>query len=304
MQKFSWESMGTHWEVGIYFHAEVQPRYEKLFQEIFELSNGFDKKYSRFVDTSLVMQMSRQSGVYDVGEDLAKILEIYFKLEKITDGKVTPCIGNTISDLGYDKEYSFQKKSLVRPVSRMSHVLKILNEKEIEILFPTILDIGAIGKGYFIDKLKNFLISKNTKSFYINGSGDIYCQNLPENLRVGLENPNNFEEVLGVVEINKGSLCASGTTRRKWESDGKVLNHYVNPSTLGSVDDVVATFSIAENATIADAITSCLFFISPEVLLEKMKAESLVTSFEYMVIQKHGLFRASDFFKSKLFMKN
>ena len=42
-----------------------------------------------------------------------ELLKIYLKINKITLGKINPLIGNTISDFGYDENYSLEKKDIM-----------------------------------------------------------------------------------------------------------------------------------------------------------------------------------------------
>ena len=275
-----YESMGTHWKVEIWDEiSEIE--FEKLMAEIIEMSNDFDNKYSRFKLDSFVHEISQKIGVVEVGEgyeDFIKMLEIYFKINKITLGKINPLIGNTISDFGYDENYSLEKKDIIRMVPKLEESVKILSNNKLEVKGALLFDFGAIGKGYFVDKISDFLKQKSVKNFLVDGSGDIYY--FGESYKCGLENPFNFSEVIGVYDLKNASLCSSSTNRRSWGKGDETLNHYIDPDKLKSVEDIVATFVVADSARIADAMTSALFFVQPEVLLKEYK-------FEYLVINKN-----------------
>jgi FAD:protein FMN transferase len=75
-------------------------------------------------------------------------------------------------------------------------------------------------------------------------------------VRVGLEHPLDPTRVVGVVELHGNALCASAVNRRAW-SDG--LHHVLDARTGASVDDVLATWVIADNAMLADGIATALF---------------------------------------------
>jgi thiamine biosynthesis lipoprotein len=109
-------------------------------------------------------------------------------------------------------------------------------------------------------------------------------------LRIGLENPQNTSEVIGVVELCNQSICGSATNRRTW---GK-YHHIMNPTTLHSVHDIQATWVIADTALLADALSTCLFLVKPEVLLAHY-------NFEYVVIENDMSIRRSAHLPGELF---
>jgi thiamine biosynthesis lipoprotein len=75
-------------------------------------------------------------------------------------------------------------------------------------------------------------------------------------VRVGLEHPLDPTRVVGVVELHGNALCASAVNRRAW-SDG--LHHILDARTGVPVDDVLATWVIADDAMLADGIATALF---------------------------------------------
>jgi thiamine biosynthesis lipoprotein ApbE len=93
-----------------------------------------------------------------------------------------------------------------------------------------------------------------------------------EDEKIGLEDPENFNRVIGVVQIKNQSLCASAGNRRKWDK----YTHIINPKTLESPKNILATWVVASEAIVADAVATCLFFVSPEDLVSQFKFEHLI----------------------------
>ena len=120
------------------------------------------------------------------------------------------------------------------------------------------LDFGAAGKGYLVDLVSDILRKNKIDSFCVDAGGDIFYQNKnEERLRAGLENPDNPKQVIGVTTILKSKhLCF----RRKQETmEG--FHHIISPKTLSSPQKIKGTWVIADTAILADAITTCLFFV-------------------------------------------
>ena len=158
---------------------------------------------------------------------------------------------------------------------------------------PALLDFGAAGKGYLVDIVGNLLHKEKIYSYCIDAGGDIlYKSKEYKPLRVGLENPNNLKQVIGVASILNKSICASAGNRRKW---GK-FNHIIDPHTLSSPTNILATWAIADIAVLADALSTCLFFIQPEVLKKEY-------NFEYLMLNSDFSIEKSPNFSSEIFYK-
>lgn len=305
IKKISYESMGTSWEISIWNEISDE-ELAVLNKEIFEMSDTFDKTYSRFIRSSLVWKIAESAGVYEVSEDFINMLKMYMDLYEPSGKKLNPLVGFTISDLGYDDVYSLKEKSDIRPTPDLFDTVEILDGLEghlsrfkIKTNQTVLFDFGALGKGYFVDKISDYLKNKGLKRFLVSGSGDIYYsggigdeEKIP--ITVGLEHPNDSTQVIGTTEMTEGSMCASGINRRKWGES----HHVIDPSTSSSTSiekGILAVWVITRSATLADALASCLFFVPPEKLFEK----GLV--FEYVIMNTDNLIKKSEGWKGDLF---
>jgi thiamine biosynthesis lipoprotein len=271
----SFEAIGTTWVIDVY--DEMPPNTaEKLNTKIHQRIEEFDKTYSRFRKDSLVGQMSQHSGNYDLPADSIALFELYEKLYHLTDGAFTPLIGNVLEEAGYDAEYSLKPKTLHTPLS-WSESFEFHNQ-QINMKQPAVLDFGAAGKGYLVDLVSDLIKANGFSSFCVDGSGDLFYQHSQgETLRVGLEHPANDKQVIGIAEIVNQSICGSAGNRRKWQN----FHHIIDPHTLTSPTDKLAVWVVASTALLADALTTCLFFVSPETLSSDYDFEYAVVNSDY-----------------------
>lgn len=276
MQKYAFEALGTHFSISVW-DTITPEHFETLMNACESKVRTFDALYSRFIPTSLVCDLSTKTGQQVVPHDLVEMLQLYAQLNTLTHGKINPCIGNTISDVGYDAGYSFQKKTRVRPTPAFGAAIEIDDDTHITFNDHVLLDLGALGKGYVIDLVFAYLLDEGLTHYLVDGSGDIRYTSIGHPITCGLENPNDATQVIGTFQMTEGALCASATNRRRW---GDTMHHYIDPTTGTSPDTIIATWVFAQNAAIADGIASALFFTAPE---------ELVTSFdfEYAIINKH-----------------
>ena len=287
MTRFDFKAIGTSWRVDILQDFSVAES-EALREKIMSRIDIFDKAYSRFRADSLVTEMSKKSGTYRLPDDAKPMMRIYRDLYLRTGGLVTPLIGNLISDAGYDAGYSLvQKGPLKSPLSWDEAIW--YDEPNLEIKKPVMLDFGAAGKGYLIDIVGGVLEENNAKEFTIDAGGDILRRGGGTE-GIGLENPQDTKQAVGVATLGSGSLCGSAGTRRKWGD----FTHIINPKTLASPKDIIAVWTLADTALVADAIATCLFFVPAERVSDGY-------DFEYAVLRSDMSIERSRGFPGKFF---
>jgi FAD:protein FMN transferase len=289
MQPFhlSFLAKGTYWNIDI-TKIPDSVNIEKLIRQIKDRIQLFDNTYSRFLSGSLVTKMSKKTGIYTLPPDGKKLLDLYHDMYQITQGSVTPLIGTLMEAAGYDARYSLKTKKVYSP-PRWDDALEYSFPKLV-VKKPVLLDFGAAGKGYLVDIIGKLLEDSEITNYCIDAGGDIlYKSDQNSTLRVGLENPNNTNQVIGILELKKGSICSSAGNRRKW---GK-YHHIINPHTLTSPSPVQSTWVIAETAIIADALATALFFV-PSIDLK-------LYHFEYLILYDDMSVEKSAGFNTELF---
>jgi thiamine biosynthesis lipoprotein len=255
--RFTFESMGTSWTVTLWDELDPQVL-ENLRTTIIARATAFDHTYSRFIDDSLVWKIAKGAGTYEVPTDLVAMLRIYRSLYTPSMRKLNPLIGHTISDLGYDKDYSLEEKAVVRETPDFLDTLKIIDDTHIELKAEALIDLGALGKGYFVDRIAEYLREEGIEEYLVDGSGDIVYSKNEGFIIAGLEDPEDQSKIIGTLELKgRGAFCASSGARRRW----KGFHHTIDPESGTSPDEVLATWVIAKDASLADALATCLFFV-------------------------------------------
>jgi thiamine biosynthesis lipoprotein len=286
--EWAFEAIGTHFWIGIYEACE--PATLAVLQStIADRIEGFDKTYSRFRNDSLITRISKAAGTYDLPSDSVKLIKFYNELYEVTQGRVTPLIGQALSDAGYDADYSLQSKP-VRPVPNWDEVCSYQNA-QLTTSQPVLLDFGAAGKGYLIDLLSEIIQAQGIARFCIDGSGDMLCRSLLEPLAIGLENPHDTSQVIGVARLADGALCGSSGSRRKWGA----YNHILDPKLLTSPTNISAVWVVADNCMLADGLATALYFANPEDLQS-------ITSFTYAIMYADSSINYSADFPAELFI--
>jgi thiamine biosynthesis lipoprotein len=255
--RLDFDAIGTHWQIetphplGDEVRAAVMTRIER-----------FDRAYSRFRPDSLVTALAQGAGEVDFPADSVDLFALYDRLSEASQGAVDPLVGRDLELLGYDATYSLRASpraadarerpswgSLMRSPTRASGTRVSAPE-------GTVIDVGAAGKGYLVDRVAEVLREHGATEFVVDASGDLAHAG-PAPLRVALEHPSQPGKAIGIAEFAGASLCASASNRRVW---GDGLHHILDGRTGNPARDVVATWVVAESTALADGLATALFF--------------------------------------------
>ena len=306
MTHYVFKAIGTSWKIDIYdaLGTLLGPAREaEILTLIRTRIEAFEQTYSRFRADSLVSKMSREAGVYTLPADATSMFALYRDLYDRTGGFFTPLVGKMLVDAGYDAQYSLkQKQALVAPPAWddvMEFSVAPQGSPTLTIKKPVSLDFGAAGKGYLIDLVGQVLDEQGISGYCIDAGGDILHKGEPTSrasmtasapLRVGLEDPEHTDQVIGVCELQDASICGSAGNRRSWGD----FTHIMNPKTLVSPTEIIAVWVVAKTALIADALTTCLFFVPAATLR--------AYDFEYVILKKDRSIEKSAHFTGELFV--
>jgi thiamine biosynthesis lipoprotein len=273
------EAIGTHWWIQ---PGKVDLDAPKIKQTI----DKIDKTWSRFRDDSMVARMARTAGRYDLPEPDIELLNWYRQLYEATDGLMTPLIGQTLSDAGYDKDYSLRPKATIQATPTWDEVMS-LGKTSLTIKQPWLIDVGAAGKGYVVDKVAELL----SGDFCVDAGGDIKVGDIK--MDIGLEDPRDPTKLIGVATVKDAAICGSAVNRRAW----KDWHHVVNPKTSRPVDNIIATWVICDSAMRADGLATALFFVTPDKLQH-------LADFKYCIMYSDGSIKVTNDETIKIFTEN
>ncbi|MDB5166213.1 MAG: FAD:protein transferase [Candidatus Saccharibacteria bacterium] len=278
-QPFSlkFEAIGTSWTIEVY---EAYDRLGDLQKSIQQRIAAFDHVYSRFRADSVVAQIAREAGNYRLPDDAAPMFNLYQQLYDLTDGAMTPLIGQALSDAGYDASYSLQPMP-IRSVPAWQEVMTY-DGATLTAKRPVLLDFGAAGKGYLIDLVAQIMVQADVRHYSIDAGGDIVT--VGQTLNVGLEHPDNLNQVIGVAQITQGSICGSAGNRRRWAT----YHHVIDPHSLTSPKHIKALWVTAPTALVADGLATALYFAPADSLRRYFEFEYAIMHEDYSLVSSPG----------------
>ncbi|MGJ9422189.1 FAD:protein FMN transferase [Aeromicrobium sp. CF3.5] len=259
MHAWTFDAIGTTWQIDT-----RAPLADDVSAAVLRCVETFDQRWSRFRDDSVVAEMARSAGEWDIGDDAA-LLDLYDELHEVTGGAVNPLVGRTLSDLGYDATYSLTRSAAPAAVPEWSTLQR--RGSTITTTEPVVLDVGAAGKGRLVDRVSDLLAGAGHDAATVDAGGDIHHAG-PSPIRVGLEHPGDPTRALGVIDLDPDhALCGSAVNRRAW---GEGLHHVLDGRTGRPTTAVVATWVLAPHSCmLADGLATAHFFADPDVLLDR-----------------------------------
>ena len=288
MTPYVFEAIGTKWQVDI--EEELgDARAAGLFSRIRERIEAFDAVYSRFRADSIVTRMSKAEGSYTLPSDAVPMLSLYRDLYERTGGLFTPLVGDMLSDAGYDAEYTLRQKKELDVAPAWDEIFEFAGS-EIVMRKPALFDFGAAGKGYLVDLVAELIEAETAFGYTIDAGGDIVHKGASP-IRVGLEDPENAAQAVGVCVLASGSICGSAGNRRAWGE----YTHIIDPKKRSSPRGISAVWVTAESGLLADALATCLFFVPPETLTNAY-------DFQYVILKSDRSVEVSDGFSGEVFV--
>lgn len=131
------------------------------------------------------------------------------------------------------------------------------------------LDVGAIAKGYAVERVARELLADGYTSIVLDVGGNLRILGSKTNgtsWRTGIRNPDTVsdERYVYYVDIKDTSCVTSGGYERYFEVDGKRYHHLIDTSTAMPADNFASVTVICEDSALADALSSALFIMDYE----------------------------------------
>ena len=221
---------------------------------------------------SEISQVNKNAGLQKqkVSSDLIVLLNICKELYQLTDKTFDPSIGAIThfwkKRIENNLELPFPEESELKELLLRKGFDEIEINSEEQTVFikkkGISLDLGAIAKGYMVDKAVLALKKQGIDSALINAGGDLFClgTNQGKPWHIGIRNPETLSGVLDTLQVANEAIATSGNYEQFFEYQGKTYSHIINPHTAMPVQHSTKSVTvIAHNATTADGLATAFF---------------------------------------------
>ncbi len=128
------------------------------------------------------------------------------------------------------------------------------------------IGVGAVAKGYGVDRAADVLAARGVTRFVVDGGGDLRVEgrDVDGPWTVRIAHPRDTDRVLRTISLDRGAIVTSGDYLRYFERDGIRYHHILDPSTGQPARRSVAVTVVAPTAMEADALATGLFVMGPD----------------------------------------
>jgi len=253
---FSANAMATQFSIMV---CHNDSRYaEQAATDAFRILSEIETELSFFIPNSQVSRINSASP----GE--TKIINYYcfeclslaLEYSRQTNGAFYPFAG------------FLKMKSLVPEIHQASELIELDNEKKSVTIkkTPLGLDLGGIGKGYAVEKIRqmlleweisDFLISGGKSSVYANGSHPEY-----DGWPVAIFDPNQMNSLIKTIILKDMSVGSSGTAKG---------SHIYNPFTGKVIESKRFTWITGPDAVMTECFSTAAIILGKERTAELIK---------------------------------
>ena len=254
--------------ITITVYDKVDPA---ILERCLSICDTYENMFSRTITDSTLSQLNNHNTT-TVPDDLGRIIEYGLNSAKISNGSFDITIGSVSSLWDFTSENpSVPDKDAIKQSLPYVGYKNVSLQKNNDasgtwtVLIPegTIIDLGAVAKGYIADRLKEYLISSGVKSAIINLGGNILCVgSKPDrsDFSIGVKKPFSESEVMATLKINGKSVVSSGIYERCFTSDGILYHHILNPFTGYPYNNSLTSVTIISDSSVdGDCLSTTCF---------------------------------------------
>lgn len=271
-------------KVSAYDKAEVEASagdIEKLISAAFAEARAMEKTLSRTIESSDIGRFNAAAAgeKVEVSDAAAALVFTAQQFNVLTDGKFDISVGPLTSLWNFSadepKVPSAEEIEAALASTGYGNDIEIVAEGEKSYLIKgregTMLDLGALAKGFIGDCVKEYLESCGVERGVVSLGGNIVLIGSKEDgspWTVGVENPADGKagvvleerQIIGEVYVMGGSVVTSGVYERCFEEDGVVYHHVLDPATgYPAETDLLGVTITGEISEMCDILsTSCL----------------------------------------------
>ena len=263
VHRFSHQAMATTFEAIVQYEDEsyAQQAARAAFDEVDRLEG----ELSRYLENSDVARINHLP-VYQpllLNLDTFECLKISAQMYEETKGAFDVTVGFLV-DCWRDKDKNPRTPSPEELAFAREHTgvhLILLDEPTHAVALiksPVRVDLGGVGKGYAVDRMAEMLREWSLDRALIHGGfSSVLALDAPHSAKgwpVTLSHPNNRNRTLARLELERVSVSGSGLEKGR---------HIIDPRRGEPVRGATATWSIAPDATRADALSTAFMVMAP-----------------------------------------
>lgn len=248
-----------------------------VLDKAFALCDRYEQLFSRTLETGELYRLNNrtlpeQDGTFTVSHETAELISKGLYYSELSDGGFDLTIApvSSLWDFTAKNPSVPSREALARAAALVDYRSVILSGDTVRFRNEqTMIDAGAIAKGYIADRIKELLVSEGIKSAMINLGGNILCIGSAPDGRpfdIGIQKPfGSRSETAASLAVSDRSVVTSGVYERFFEKNGKLYHHLLNPETGYPYDNSLLSVTvISEKSVDGDGLSTACFALGLE----------------------------------------
>jgi thiamine biosynthesis lipoprotein len=271
--------MGTSVEITV---SQVDPKTaEEAMEAAFQEVERINRLMSHYRPGSEVSQVSRHAGQKEirVSPETLGVIERALYFSRLSEGSLDVTVG-PVFRLWNFREGKIPGEGVLKENLERVDYRKIKIDRARSTVFlegPRMeLDLGAIAKGYAVDRACEVLKKRGIGNFLVNAGGDLKVGGEKEKgfpWTIGIQHPRLPSEFITKLRPKDAGVATSGDYEKSFVKDGERYHHILVPSTGMPARECQSVTILAPSAMDADALATTTFVLGPKkgfTLVKKM----------------------------------
>ncbi len=228
-----------------------------------------------------VYRINKGSGTQvSVSPDTVKIIGQCIDISDDCGGVFDITIGNVTKlwDFGGNNQRLPSDDEIKTALGSVGYKNVSISGNAVQIKKGQSLDLGAVGKGFVCDKIKELLDKGRTKSAVVSVGGSLLIYG-NRTFSVGIVNPDNDKQSMGTLKLKDTCVSTSGNYEKYFEQDGKRYHHILNATTgYPATSEFKSVTVVCESGLISDALSTVCYiagYRKSVEILKKFDAEAV-----------------------------
>jgi thiamine biosynthesis lipoprotein len=273
--------MGTSWSVKATLPADT--RYDKIQTGLEIQLAQLNGALSNWVDTSDITLLNALSspGCVPARAHTANVIAKSLSLSAKTQGAFDITVSPLIRLWGFGEDLIWDNvpsdKDIQAKLANIGYGHVSLSEDRSELCKAKAdleVNVSAIGKGYAVDVLAEYLMEQGITDFLVEIGGELFGQGkngAGRPWQIGVENPSEISRQVydnTVVVLKNAGMATSGDYRNYFERDGVRYSHTIDPTTGKPITHNLASVTVVASSSMeADALATAMMVMGGDAAL-------------------------------------
>lgn len=261
----------------------------QVYDQVQKALDTVDGELSRTKASSQIAILNREKQA-TLSDDVLALLQEGIEVAEKTDGAFDPAIGALTGMWAIATDHPrVPSEEEIQSVDTDWRHIRIVGD-QVTIPATMEIDLGAIGKGYAADRIKEVLRENRVSSALVNLGGNIYAIGEKQGGNpwvIGLRDPNGDEgQAFITIQVRDLSLVTSGAYERNFTQDGVTYHHILDrKSGYPAESDLASASILGPSSTLCDALSTSVFVLGSEKGMDLVES---LAGYACVLVKKDG----------------